>query len=142
MSRRKLGLRLSPANPLSHPYIIPCFKHHSSNIIKQCHLQFCVPLFTLPAGDSIRTPMVKGGECTISVNMVHKNHNNGKGKQKAIKPNKTTTFKKRNNKVELSPSHALNFGTFVRIVLRKQIIVRKGQYQHRDYHRRLKNRVW
>jgi hypothetical protein len=44
----------------------------------------------------------KGGEGHSSANMVQMNHNNGKGKTKSNKPNKTTNFKKKKNKVELT----------------------------------------
>jgi hypothetical protein len=44
----------------------------------------------------------KGGEGHSSDNMVQKNHNKGKGKKKSNKPNKTTNFKKKKNKAELS----------------------------------------
>jgi hypothetical protein len=43
----------------------------------------------------------KGGESTSSANLVHKNDDKGRGKQKANKPNKTTTFNKKKNKAEL-----------------------------------------
>jgi hypothetical protein len=36
-------------------YFILYFKIHSTNSIKECHLQFHVLYFTLPAGDSLRT---------------------------------------------------------------------------------------
>jgi hypothetical protein len=44
----------------------------------------------------------KGGEGYSSANMVLKNHNNGKGKTKSNKPNKTTNFKKKNNNDEMT----------------------------------------
>jgi hypothetical protein len=44
----------------------------------------------------------KGGEGHSSANMVQKNHNKGKGKPKSNKPNKTTNFKKKKNKAELT----------------------------------------
>jgi hypothetical protein len=44
----------------------------------------------------------KGGEGHSSANMVQKNHNKGKGKTKSNKPNKTTNFKKKKNKAELT----------------------------------------
>jgi hypothetical protein len=44
----------------------------------------------------------KGGEGHSSVNMVQRNHNKGKGKPKSNKPNKTTNFKKKKNKAELT----------------------------------------
>jgi hypothetical protein len=44
----------------------------------------------------------KGHEGHSSANMVQKNHNRDKGKTKFNKPNKTTNFKKKKNKVELT----------------------------------------
>jgi hypothetical protein len=44
----------------------------------------------------------KGGEGHYSANMVQRNHNKGKGKTKSNKPNKTTNFKKKKNKAELT----------------------------------------
>jgi hypothetical protein len=44
----------------------------------------------------------KGGDGHSSANMVQKNHNKGKGKPKSNKPNKTTNFKKKKNKAELT----------------------------------------
>jgi hypothetical protein len=44
----------------------------------------------------------KGGEGHSNANMVQKNHNKGKGKTKSNKPNKTTNFKKKKNKAELT----------------------------------------
>jgi hypothetical protein len=44
----------------------------------------------------------KGGEGHSSANMVQRNHNKGKGKPKSNKPNKTTNFKKKKNKAELT----------------------------------------
>jgi hypothetical protein len=44
----------------------------------------------------------KGGEGHSSANMVQKNHNKGKGKPKSNKPNKSTNFKKKKNKAELT----------------------------------------
>jgi hypothetical protein len=44
----------------------------------------------------------KGGEGHSSANMVQKNHNKDKGKKKSNKPNKTTNFKKKKNKAELT----------------------------------------
>jgi hypothetical protein len=44
----------------------------------------------------------KGGEGHSSPNMVQRNHNKGKGKPKSNKPNKTTNFKKKKNKAELT----------------------------------------
>lgn len=55
--------------------------------------------------------------------MVQKNYNKGKGKQKANKPNKTTTFKKK--KVELPTLHVVNLDTFLRTTLIERIIVEK-----------------
>jgi hypothetical protein len=44
----------------------------------------------------------KGGEGHSSANRVQKNHNKGKVKTKSNKPNKTTNFKKKKNKAELT----------------------------------------
>jgi hypothetical protein len=44
----------------------------------------------------------KGGKGHSSANMVQKNHNKGKGKTKSNKANKTTNFKKKKNKAELT----------------------------------------
>jgi hypothetical protein len=40
--------------PYHIPYLITYFKLHSANSIKQCHLQFRVPYFTLSTRDSLR----------------------------------------------------------------------------------------
>jgi hypothetical protein len=44
----------------------------------------------------------KGGEGHSSGNMVQKNHNKGKGKTKSNMPNKTTNFKEKKNKGEVT----------------------------------------
>jgi hypothetical protein len=44
----------------------------------------------------------KGGESQYNTNMIQKSHNKGKGKPKPNKPNKTTNFKKKKSKVELT----------------------------------------
>jgi hypothetical protein len=66
----------------------------------------------------------KGGESTSSANLVHKNDDKGRGKQKANKPNKTTTFSKK-NKAELPTSYVANLDTFPRTALREWIIMEK-----------------
>lgn len=39
--------------PYPIQYLLPYFKLHSANSIKQCYLQFRVPYFTLSTGDSL-----------------------------------------------------------------------------------------
>jgi hypothetical protein len=51
--------------PYHIPYLITYFKLHSANSVKQCHLQFRVPYFTLSTGDSLRAHVMEQPEAML-----------------------------------------------------------------------------
>jgi hypothetical protein len=72
------------------------------SIVEQAHEIQCIAKELDHLKIVLRDRRSKGREGHSSANMVQRNHNKGKGKPKSNKPNKTTNFKKKKNKAELT----------------------------------------